>query len=63
MVVVRLGVSVILLVIGREESENRFLARVRPGKNILKQMTQEEMIGKRGVVKYDPATGQNWFYL
>ena len=57
------GVPSAAIVIGRDERENRFLARVRPGENILKQMTQEEMIGRRGMVKYDRATGQNWFHI
>ena len=51
------------ILIGRDERENRFLARVKPEKSILEQMTQEEMIGKRGIVEYDPATNQNWFDL
>ena len=59
----RAGVPSAAVVIGREEGENRFIARVRPEKNILKQMTQEEMIGRRGMVKYDPDTAQNWFYI
>ena len=49
--------------IGRDESENRFLAIVEPEKNIFEQMTREEIIGKRGKVKYDPATEKNWFYF
>jgi len=51
------------IVIGRDESENRFLASVEPEKSIFEQMTREEIIGKRGKVKYDPATEKNWFYF
>jgi acetyl-CoA C-acetyltransferase len=50
-------------VIGREEDDNRFIAKIKPEKNVLEQMTREEIIGKRGRVEYDPANAINWFYL
>jgi len=50
-------------VIGREENDNRFIAKIKPEKNVLEQMTREEIIGKHGRVDYDPAKAINWFYL
>ena len=50
-------------VIGRIESDNRFIAKIKPEKNVLEQMTREEIIGKHGRVEYDPANTINWFYL
>jgi acetyl-CoA C-acetyltransferase len=51
------------IVIGRETSNNRFLAKVKPEKGLLEAMTHEEIIGKRGKVEYDPSSATNWFYL
>ena len=51
------------IVIGREESDDRFIAKVKPGKNVLEQMTRKEVIGKRGKVEYDPTNATNWFYF
>ena len=51
------------IVIGRETSNNRFLAKVKPEKGILEVMTREEIIGKRGQVEYDTSSATNWFYL
>ena len=50
-------------IIGRDEDGNRFIARVRPDKGVLVQMTMEEMIGKTGNVKYDQITSVNWFSM
>ncbi len=51
------------IVIGREESDNRFLAKIKPEKSVLEQMTREEIMGKRGKGEYDSANATNWFYL
>jgi len=51
------------IVIGRETSNNRFLAKVKPEKGLLGAMTREEIIGRRGKVEYDPSSATNWFYL
>ena len=51
------------IVIGRETSNNRFLAKVKPEKGLLEAMTREEIIGKRGKVEYDTSSARNWFYL
>lgn len=51
------------IVIGRETSKNRFLAKVKPEKGLLEVMTREEIIGKQGKVEYDTSSATNWFYL
>ncbi len=50
-------------VIGRGEDDNRFIAKIKPEKNVLEQMTREEIIGKRGRVEYDSKDALNWFYF
>jgi acetyl-CoA C-acetyltransferase len=50
-------------VIGRNEGDNRFIAKIKPEKSVLKQMTREEIIGKQGRVEYDSANAINWFYF
>jgi acetyl-CoA C-acetyltransferase len=50
-------------VIGREEDDNRFIAKIKPEKNVLEQMTREEIIGKPGRVEYDSKDALNWFYF
>ena len=51
------------VVIGREASNNRFLAKVRPEKGLLEAMTRDDIIGIQGRVEYDPSNAINWFYL
>ncbi len=50
-------------VLGRDENENRFLARVRPDGGIIERMTCEEPIGRSGKVEHDASTRTNWFYF
>ena len=50
-------------VLGRDENENRFLARVRPEGGVIKRMTCEEPIGRNGKIEFDASTLTNWFYF
>jgi hypothetical protein len=52
-----------VIVIGRDEDGNRFLAKMRPEDDAVEQMTIEEPIGKTGKIKYEDSTALNWFYL
>lgn len=52
-----------VIVIGRDEDGNRFLAKMRPEDNAVERMTIEEPIGKTGEIKCEDSTALNWFYL
>ncbi len=51
------------IIMGRDQSGNRFIANVEPENRSVEQMTKEEPIGKIGDVKHDPSTGLNRFYF
>ncbi|MDY6795765.1 MAG: hypothetical protein SWK76_10910 [Actinomycetota bacterium] len=52
-----------VIVIGRDENGDRFLAKMRPENKVVEQMTLEEPIGEMGGIEYEESTSLNWFYL
>jgi acetyl-CoA C-acetyltransferase len=50
------------IIIGTQQSGNRFIARVNPADDLLEQMSREEIIGVYGNVEYDESMGINWFH-
>jgi acetyl-CoA C-acetyltransferase len=51
------------IVIGRLEDERRFIANVAGDPSVLEGMTRREMVGSRGRVRHDAASGKNLFEL
>ena len=49
------------IVIGRTASDRRFIANTPPDRALLEPMTEQEMIGTRGRVAHDAASGINTF--
>ena len=49
------------IVIGRTASDRRFIANTPPDRALLEPMTEQEMIGTRGHVAHDAASGINTF--
>jgi acetyl-CoA C-acetyltransferase len=47
------------IVFGRLEDGSRFIANTEPGRELLRWMTQEEMVGRRAKVRHDAETGRN----
>ncbi|KPK21186.1 MAG: hypothetical protein AMJ76_03345, partial [Dehalococcoidia bacterium SM23_28_1] len=47
------------IVVGRLEDGNRFLANTEADAELLRWMTQEEMVGRRAKVRHDAETGRN----
>ncbi len=50
------------LVIGRERSGNRFIAKLDPHAAVLEKITETEIIGTSGNVEYDATAAINWFH-
>jgi acetyl-CoA C-acetyltransferase len=47
------------IVFGRLETGGRFIANAEPDPELLRWMTQEEMVGRRAKVRHDAETGRN----
>jgi acetyl-CoA C-acetyltransferase len=47
------------IVFGRLEDGGRFVANTEPDRELLRWMTQEEMVGRRAKVRHDAETGRN----
>lgn len=57
------GVPVRGLVFGRDSQQGRFLAGVDLDPDVVTAMTEEEIIGRKGTVRYDRTAGENVFAL
>ena len=47
------------IVFGRLEDGSRFIANTEPDRELLRWMTEEEMVGRRAKVRHDAETGRN----
>jgi acetyl-CoA C-acetyltransferase len=55
----RAGEPEFAIVVGRLEDGGRFIANTEPDPELLRWMTQEEMVGRRAKVRHDGETGRN----
>ena len=55
----RAGEPEFAIVVGRLENGDRFLANTEPDTELLRWMTQEEMVGRRTKARHDAETGRN----
>jgi acetyl-CoA C-acetyltransferase len=55
----RAGEPEFAIVVGRLEDGSRFIANTEPDPELLRWMTQEEMVGREAKVRHDADTGRN----
>ncbi len=55
----RSGEPEFAIVVGRLEDGARFIANTEPDPELLRWMSQEEVVGRRAKVRHDPETGRN----
>jgi hypothetical protein len=53
------GEPELAIVVGRLVSGRRFIANTEADLSLLRSMTEREMVGEKGRVSHDPATGLN----
>jgi len=46
-------------VVGRLRNGRRFIANTEADRSLLRSMTEREMVGEKGRLSHDPATGLN----
>jgi len=47
------------IVVGRLRNGRRFIANTEADRSLLRSMTEREMVGEKGRLSHDPATGLN----